>query len=97
MIGRGPRVSGLCCVAVAVAAFIAAPESRAAYSCAQQLPYAQRHIGDPNAPNPHMGIAAKHVAAAEAALQEGDEARCLEALEKAQVWIRMRSRGGHDR
>ena len=97
MVVNLPPLHALCVLAVYSAAALAPAGSSAAYSCAQQLAPAKRHIGDPNAPNPHMGIAAKHLAAAEEALARGDEARCLEALEKAQVWIRMRSRGGHDR
>lgn len=93
---RQPQL-GLCLVAVTAAVLVAAPEGQAAYSCTEQLRPAKRHVGDLNAPNPHMGIAAKHIATAEAALEKGDEAGCLEALKKAEMWIRMRSRGGHDR
>jgi len=40
-------------------------------------------------------IELEHVAAAEAALQSGDEAKCLEALQKTEMWLRMnRPRGG---
>jgi organic hydroperoxide reductase OsmC/OhrA len=81
--------------AVLAAACFITTESQAAQSCAEQVERTKRRTGDVNAPMPHMGIAAKHVAAAEAALQGGDEAKCLEELQKTEMWLRMnRPRGG---
>jgi len=81
--------------AALAAACFATTESQAAQSCAEQVERTKRRTGDVNAPMPHMGIAAKHVAAAEAALQSGDEAKCLEELQKTEMWLRMnRPRGG---
>jgi len=91
--------SGFWCAATLFAVLAAVcfttSESQAAQSCAEQVEKTKRRTGDVNAPMPHMGIAAKHVAAAEAALQSGDEAKCLEALQKTEMWLRMnRPRGG---
>lgn len=81
--------------ALLAAVCLAAAQSQAAQSCAEQVERTKRRTGDVNAPLPHMGIAAKHVAAAEAALQNGDEAKCLEELQKTEMWLRMnRPRGG---
>ncbi|WP_193367798.1 hypothetical protein [Pelagibius marinus] len=87
------RAAGL--FALFAAVLLAAAESYAAVSCADQIKRAKRHTGDVNVPRPHMGTAARHVAAAEAALRSGDEAKCLEEVKKTEKWIRMnRTRRG---
>ena len=83
-----------CLVAVLAAVVLATSESRAA-SCAEEVARTKQRTGDVQAPMPHMGVAAKYVAAAEAALQNGDEAKCFEELQKTERWLRMnRPRGG---
>ena len=55
----------------------------------------KERTGPVHAPMPHMGTASRYVAAAEEALAEGDEAKCLEELSKTERWLRMnRSRRG---
>ncbi len=95
MTGNREILLATCLFAVSATVFLAVPESLADYSCAEQLKYAKRLAGDESEMRPHMGIAYKHIAAAEAAMQSGDEARCLEAVQKAIEWARRnRSRGG---
>ena len=75
--------------AVSATVLLAAPESFANDSCAEQLKNAKRQMGDESEMRPHMGSAYKHIAAAEAAMQSGDEAKCLEEVQKAMTWVRM--------
>jgi len=89
MTGKRATLLGVCLFAVFAAVFPFVPESYANGSCADQVEKAKRKTGDVNAPMPHMGTAARHVAAAEAALQSGDEAKCLEEIKKTEKWIRM--------
>ncbi len=86
-----------CFCAVSAALLFSASESYADLSCAEQIRKAKRHTGDVNAPMPHMGTAARYVAAAEAALQNGDEAKCLEEIKKTERWIRMNRQRHSDR
>jgi hypothetical protein len=92
---RGP-LSAARLFAVLAAVCLTASQSHAAQSCAEQVERTKLRTGSVNAPLPHMGIAARHVAAAEAALQSGDEAKYLEELQKTEMWLRMnRPRGGN--
>lgn len=95
MTGKREISLAACLFAVFTTVFLAAPESFASDSCAEQLKDAKRQAGDPSEMRPHMGGAYKHIAAAEAALQNGDEAKCLEDVQKAIVIARRnRTRGG---
>lgn len=89
MTGKLATWLAACLFAVFAAVVLPAPQSYANNSCADQIKSAKRKTGDVNAPMPHMGTAARHVAAAEAALQSGDEAKCLEEIKKTEKWIRM--------
>ena len=89
MSGNREILLGACLSAVLAAAMLAAPQGHASESCAQQVEQTKRKTGDVTAPMPHMGVAARHVAAAEAALQSGDEAKCLEELQKTEKWLLM--------
>ena len=93
------RRRGILIAAVLLAGFsgllLLAPESQAAQSCSQMVEKVKERTGPVHAPMPHMGTASRYVAAAEEALAEGDEAKCLEELSKTERWLRMnRSRRG---
>ena len=72
-------------------------KAQAAQTCAQIVEKTKRRTGDVQAPMPHMGVAAKYVAAAEEALRNGDEAKCLEEIAKTEMWLRMNPRTRGDR
>jgi hypothetical protein len=95
MPGKPAAWRAACLFALSAAVLLTAAESYADVSCADQVKKAKRRTGDVNAPMPHMGTAARYVAAAEAALQSGDEAKCLEEIKKTEKWLRMnRNRRG---
>lgn len=81
------RIAGLS--AVLAIALIVSPSAFAAETCAEALKNAKLEMGDEGSSRPHMEPAEKHMAAAEAAKQSGDEAKCLEEVEQAMKWIRM--------
>jgi len=83
---------GACLCTVLAAAFLATSKSHANGTCAEQLENAKLEMGDDAALRPHMELAEKHIAAAEAARQRGDEAKCIQEVEKAMTWIRMNPR-----
>ncbi len=78
-----------CLCAVFAAVQFAPPQSYANDACAEQLKNAKLEMGDEGESSPHMATANKHIAAAEAALQSGDEAKCLQEVQDAMTWIRM--------
>jgi len=86
---------GACLFAVFAVVLFAAQESYATDSCAEQLENAKLERGDEGESRPHMEIANKHIAAAEAAMQSGDEAKCVQEVQEAMTWIRM-NRPDHD-
>lgn len=97
MPGKPAAWRAACLCALSAAVLLTAAESSADVSCADQVKKAKRKTGEVNAPMPHMGTAARHVAAAEAALQSGDEAKCLEEIKKTEKWLRMNQTRGGDK
>ncbi len=89
MTGKREILLAACLFAVSATVLFAAPESFADDSCAEQLENAKLQMGDESELRPHMEKAREHIAAAEAAMQSDDEAKCLEEVQKAMTWIRM--------
>ena len=83
-------------LAMAGDAVLWAPPSYADDSCAQELADVKEDRNMPGEgefePGPNMDMADKHIAAAEAAMQGGNDADCLKEVQEAKTWIEMESR-----